>query len=78
MAAQGIEEGLKKRKITNVKVKAGRIDDIERHKDDLAVLVSTMKIKQEYSFPVFNAVAFITGDEDGQEQIISEVVNILK
>lgn len=78
MASQGIEEGLKKRGIKNVKVEAGRIDDVQRHKNEISVLVSTMKIREEHDFPVLNAISFITGDEDGQQEVIDEVAKILE
>lgn len=77
MASQGIEEGFKKRGIKDVEVKVGRIDDIERFADRITVLVSTMNIRGEYQFPVVNAVSFLTGDEDGQEEVISKVANYL-
>lgn len=77
MAKQGIEEGLSKRKVTNVEVKTGRIDDIERFKNEITILVSTMNIRSEYPFPVIRATCFLTGDEEAQEEIIDKVATYL-
>ncbi|MCR1899117.1 hypothetical protein NSA47_08990 [Irregularibacter muris] len=78
IASQGIEEGLKKRGVNEVQVKTGRIDDIERFQNQISVLVSTMNIRQQYSFPVVNAIAFLIGDDYGMEKAIDKVADILK
>lgn len=78
VASQGIEEGLKKRGVSEVQVKTGRIDDIERYQDQISVLVSTMNIRQKYSFPVVNAISFLIGDDYGMEKAIDKVVEYLK
>lgn len=77
MASQGVEEGLKKKGIKDVEIKVGRIDDIERFRDRISVLVCTMNIRTKYEFPVIRGTAFITGDEDGQEEIIEKVAACL-
>lgn len=77
MASQGVEEGLRKKGIKNVEVKVGRIDDIERFQDRISVLVCTMNLRTKYEFPVIRGTAFITGDEDGQEEVINKVVECL-
>ncbi len=77
IASQGIDEGLKKRGIKNVDVRNGRLDDIERLSDQIVILVSTMNIRQKYEFPVINAISFLTGDEDRQNEIIEEIATYL-
>lgn len=78
IASQGVQEGLKKRGITNAEVKVGRLDDIGRYADRITVLVSSMNIRQSYDFPVINAISFLTGDEDGQERVVDKVAAILE
>ena len=77
MAAQGVEEGLKKKGIKEVEVKVGRIDDIERFKDQISVLVCTMNLRTKYPFPVIRGTCFITGDEEGQQEVIDKVAECL-
>ena len=72
------EQGLKKRGITDVEIKVGRLDDIGRYADRITVLVASMNIRQKYDFPVINAISFLTGDEDGQERVVDKVADILK
>lgn len=78
MASQGVEEGLKKRGIKDVEIKVGRIDDIERFKDQISVLVCTMNLRTEYPFPVIRGTCFITGDEEGQEDVVNKVAEYLE
>ena len=78
IASQGVEQGLKKRGITDVEIKVGRLDDIGRYADRITVLVASMNIRQKYDFPVINAISFLTGDEDGQERVVDKVADILK
>lgn len=77
MASQGVEEGLKKKGIKDVEIKVGRIDDIDRFRDRISVLVCTMNIRTKYEFPVIRGTAFITGDEEGQQEIIDKVADYL-
>ena len=77
MASQGDEEGLKKKGIKDVEIKVGRIDDIDRFRDRISVLVCTMNIRTKYEFPVIRGTAFITGDEEGQQEIIDKVADYL-
>ncbi|MDD3184071.1 MAG: hypothetical protein PHD70_10070 [Anaerostipes sp.] len=78
MASQGVEEGLKNNGVKDVEVKVGRIDDIERFVDRISVLVCTMNIRTKYDFPVIRGTAFVTGDEEAQEDIINQIVTYLK
>ena len=77
MASQGVEEGLKKKGIKDVEIKVGRIDDIDRFRDRISVLVCTMNIRTKYEFPVIRGTAFSTGDEAGQQEIIDKVADYL-
>ena len=77
MASQGVEEGLKKKGIKDVEIKVGRIDDIERFRDRISVLICTMNIRTEYEFPVIRGTAFITGDEEGQKEIVDRTAAYL-
>lgn len=77
IASQGIDEGIKKRGIKNIEVRNGRLDDIERLSDQIVILVSTMNIRQKFEFPVLNAISFLTGDENGQNEIIDKIVSYL-
>lgn len=77
MASQGVEEGLRKKGIKDVEVKVGRIDDIGRFQDRISVLVCTMNLRTKYDFPVIRGTAFITGDEEGQEEVINKVAEYL-
>lgn len=77
IASQGVEQGLKKRGITDVEIKVGRLDDIGRYADRITVLVASMNIRQKYDFPIINAISFLTGDEDGQERVVEKVADIL-
>ena len=79
IASQGVQEGLEKNGLADsVEVKVGRLDDIERYKDRITVLVSSMNIREKFDFPVINAISFLTGDEDGQQIVIEKVVEALK
>lgn len=78
IASQGVEQGLKKRGIKEVEIKVGRLDDIGRYADRISVLVASMNIRQNYDFPVLNAISFLTGDEDGQERVIEKVAEIIR
>ena len=73
IASQGVEQGLKKRGITDVEIKVGRLDDIGRYADRITVLVASMNIRQKYE-----AISLLTGDEDGQERVVDKVADILK
>ncbi|WP_206198250.1 PTS sucrose transporter subunit IIABC [Faecalicoccus pleomorphus] len=78
IASQGVQEGLEKKGLAEgVEVKVGRLDDIERYKDRITVLVASMNIREKYDFPVINAISFLTGDEDGQQMVIDKVVGAL-
>lgn len=77
MASQGVEEGLRKKGIKDVEVKVGRIDDIGRFQDRISVLVCTMNLRTKYDFPVIRGTAFITGDEEGQEEVINKIAEYL-
>src|SRR5690625_3872280 len=76
-AAQGIEEGLRERNISNFTMKVGKIDDIEGNKDNIDVLACSMNIREEYPFPVINVISFMTGDEEKQEEVINKIADIL-
>lgn len=78
IASQGVKDGLDKNKISDVEVKVGRLDDIERYKERITVLVSSMNIREKYDFPVINAISFLTGDEEGQENVVNKVIEALK
>lgn len=78
IASQGVEQGLKQRGIKDVEIKVGRLDDIGRYADRITVLVASMNIRQNYDFPVLNAISFLTGDEDGQNRVIDKVADIVQ
>jgi PTS system galactitol-specific IIB component len=78
MAAQGIEDGLKKKGLKNYKIKVGRIDEVKTNESKIDVLVASMKVRNDYSFPVINAVSFLTGDEEGQQKVIDQVADIVQ
>jgi PTS system galactitol-specific IIB component len=77
MAAEGIRDAFKKRKITNVTIQHGMMTDITRYEDKIDILVSSTVYKGKHNFPVLCGVSFITGDEKGQEEVIQQLVALL-
>ena len=80
MAAEGLRKGLKEIGIDMKKLKIthGMMHDIGRYEKDIDILVSSTNYKGNYSFPVFNGIAFVTGDEEGQKEVIQSVAELLK
>lgn len=77
MAAEGIEKGLKKKGVKDIRIQHGMISDIPRYESQITVLVCSTNYQSQHSFPVFNGLSFVTGDTDGQEKLIDELVSYL-
>lgn len=74
IASQGVEQGLKKRGITDVEIKVGRLDDIGRYADRITVLVASMNIRQKYDFP--RRVYQLIGAGSGNPHDMLNICNI--
>ena len=77
MVAEGIRKEFKKHKITGVTVQHGMMTDITRYKDKIDILVSSTNYQGKHDFPVLCGVSYITGDEDGQEKLIKELLALV-
>ncbi len=77
MAAQGIEEGLRKKGIKGANIKVSKLQDVGQY-SDIKVLVTSMNVRgAKYDFPVINGISFVIGDEGGQQKVINQVAEIL-
>ena len=77
MAAEGIRDAIKKRKIKDVTVQHGMMVDITRYQGKIDILVSSTNYTGKHDFPVLSGVSFVTGDEKSQEEVLKQLFELL-
>lgn len=77
IAMELIGAELKNRGFTNVELVRINMADIERWLDRLSVLVEMTRSPRPYGVPTVKGFPFLTGDKEGQKQVIEQIVNYI-
>jgi PTS system galactitol-specific IIB component len=78
IAEDTIRERLRNEGMLNVEVKRILIADIEKYVDRMDLLVSMMKIYQEFKVPTLKGMPFLIGTKEEKDKLLDEIITLIK